>query len=202
MASPEATSFVNTYNTDLDTENKKILQMENVVHSYSDNEDVMITSALGLLAGMKMKGAIPFKNFSTTFSTTQHLKGFYNTKVGDIYGASAFTIRGNHSHVAARVANYHYRCMNPASGITKEMMLEEEVYLEHSNIDSSIYHQAFQCPSPLTDQEVICNIVWKRLSEKSIVVTYHPLTSHRMVEDKDGKSVIRGFFHASFTSLS
>ncbi|GMI04580.1 hypothetical protein TrVE_jg9907 [Triparma verrucosa] len=107
--------------------------------------------------------------------------------------------RGDHSRVAARVANYYYRCMNPAFGITKkDMVLDDEVYLEHPNSHSSIYHQAFSFPSPLADREVICNIVWKRLSEKTVVVAYHPLTSHPLVENKDGKSVIRGSFHYVF----
>ena len=43
----------------------------------------------------------------------------------------------------------------------------------------------------------------KRLNEKSIVVVFHPLTSHPGVEDKDGDSVIRGSiqFMYHFTQL-
>ncbi|GMH84238.1 hypothetical protein TL16_g09862 [Triparma laevis f. inornata] len=106
LNSSKALTFFENYNKDIDFENEKIMLMDNIVQSYSDSDDVMITSALGLNAGMSMKGAIPFKNFSTTFSTMKFLKGFYNSREGDIYAKSNFTIRGNHSHAAARFANY------------------------------------------------------------------------------------------------
>ncbi|GMH57073.1 hypothetical protein TrLO_g11425 [Triparma laevis f. longispina] len=44
----------------------------------------------------------------------------------------------------------------------------------------------------------INNILWKRFSEKFVIVTYHPLTTHPRVEDKDGDSVIRGSLQAVY----
>ena len=76
--------------------------MDNVLQTYTDGEDAMFTAAHGLLTGMNMQGAIPFKDFPITFSTTKFLKGFYNVKEGDIYAKSTLTIRGDHSRVAAR----------------------------------------------------------------------------------------------------
>ncbi|GMH96239.1 hypothetical protein TrVE_jg6456 [Triparma verrucosa] len=95
FSSPEANLYTKNYNLDLDFENDKVLQMDNVVQRYTDEEDVMIRSGLGLIAGMEMKGAIAFREFKTTFSTTKFLKGYYNSKEGDIYGMSNFTVRGN-----------------------------------------------------------------------------------------------------------
>ncbi|GMI13858.1 hypothetical protein TrVE_jg10921 [Triparma verrucosa] len=151
----------------------------------------MINSAIGLNSGLKMKGAIPFRDFKPTFSTTKFFRGFYNTKLGDIYSMATCTLRGNHSWVAARLTNYHYHCKNPAFGVMKAQLGEEEIYLEVPNKHSLVFKADYAFPSPLTDREVIVKIVWKRLSEKSVMVAYHPLTSHPKVENKDGKAVIR-----------
>lgn len=62
----------------------------------------MITSAQGLIAGLKMEGALLFRDFKATFSSIKSMKGFYNSKSGDIYADASFTIRGNHSRAAAR----------------------------------------------------------------------------------------------------
>ena len=83
LNSPEAMKFITEYNLDVDFENEKVLQMDNVVQGYMDEEDAMITSGLGLLAGMRMKGAIFFRDFKTTFSTTKYLKGYYNSRDGE-----------------------------------------------------------------------------------------------------------------------
>ncbi|GMH96532.1 hypothetical protein TrVE_jg14448 [Triparma verrucosa] len=104
---------------------------------------------------------------------------------------STCTLRGNHSWVAARAANYHYHSKNPAFGTLKEQLDDEENYLEVPNEHRMVYKADYAFPSPLTDREAIVKIVWKRLSEKSVMVTYHPLTSHPEVENKDGKAVIR-----------
>ncbi|GMH47422.1 hypothetical protein TrVE_jg4853 [Triparma verrucosa] len=198
LSSPEATSFIKNYNKDLEFENEKIVQMTNVVQMYSPAEEMMIASALGLIEGMKMKGAIPFKEFKATFSSIKYLRGFYNLKSGDIYQEANFSARGNHTDVAARITNYWNRFENPAFGASKETNLENESYIEVPNGHSSIYCQPYNFPSPLTDREAICNIVWKRISNKSIMASYHPLTHHPKVEDKDGKSVIRASFHAVY----
>lgn len=61
LSTPDATSFVKNYNADLEYENKKVQQMDNELKKYTVDEDASISSALGLIAGMKMEGAIPFK---------------------------------------------------------------------------------------------------------------------------------------------
>ncbi|GMH88884.1 hypothetical protein TrVE_jg4080 [Triparma verrucosa] len=80
--SPEAVLHVKNFNKDVDVENEIVLQMDNVPQLYTEAEDEIITSGLGLLDGMKMKGAIPFKEFKTAFSATRVQKGFYNSKDG------------------------------------------------------------------------------------------------------------------------
>ncbi|GMH51051.1 hypothetical protein TrST_g8578 [Triparma strigata] len=196
--SPEAVLHVKNFNKDVDVENEIVLQMDNVPQLYTEAEDEIITSGLGLLDGMKMKGAIPFKEFKTAFSATRVQKGFYNSKDGDIYVMSEYTVQGDHSYVAARIANYFYNCINPAFGFTEETSFDNYNYLEVPNKHSAIYCQDFKFPSPLSDREMIVNIVWKRISEKCIVVAYHPLTSHPKVENKEGDAVIRGSFHSVY----
>ncbi|GMH81378.1 hypothetical protein TL16_g08911 [Triparma laevis f. inornata] len=198
LNSPEAASYITNHNKDLDIENETILHMDNVVQKYSLAEDEMITNALGLLSGMKMEGAIPFKDFKTTLSTTRYLKGFYNSNKGDIYTLANFTIRGDHSQVAARVSNYYYYSQNLAFGNPKEQSIVDQQFLEIPNQHSAVLCQVYNFPSPLTNREAICNLCWKRISEKSIVVTYHPMTSHEKVEVKDGDSVIRASFHGAY----
>jgi hypothetical protein len=61
LNSPEALQCVKFYNEDLDTENKMVLQMNNFVQEYTEEEEAMITSGLGLISSLKMKGAILFK---------------------------------------------------------------------------------------------------------------------------------------------
>ena len=161
LSSPEAILHIENYNKDLDIENEKVINMDNVVQTYSDAEDGIIDTARGLLKGMKLKGAIPFSDFKTTFSTTKFQKGFYNTKEGDIYSMANFTARGNHSQVAARLVNYNYHCKNPAFGTLKEQHDKDEEYLEVPNDHSAIYYQEYSFPSPLSDREGIVNIVWK-----------------------------------------
>ncbi|GMH96198.1 hypothetical protein TrST_g13192 [Triparma strigata] len=75
LSSPEAILYRKNYIKDLDFENEKVLQMDNVVQRYTDEEDAMITSGLGLIDGMEMKGAIAFRDFKTRFSATKFLKG-------------------------------------------------------------------------------------------------------------------------------
>lgn len=113
---PEANLFIENLNKDIEFENEKVIQMDNVAQTYSEAEDGMISTASGLMQDMKLKGAISFTDFKTTFSSTKFQRGFYNTKEGDIYCISTFTARGNHSRVAARLVNYNYNCMNPAFG--------------------------------------------------------------------------------------
>lgn len=96
LSAPEVTRFMQRYNEDLDFENSKILTKDNEIQQYIAEEDDMFTSALGLLSGMEMKGDIPFKTFKTTFSTHLYLQGFYNSRAGDIYVKSRFTVRVNH----------------------------------------------------------------------------------------------------------
>ncbi|GMI02694.1 hypothetical protein TrVE_jg6932 [Triparma verrucosa] len=194
LSSPDATTYNRDYNKDLDIESKIVRQMDNVPQMYTDEEDEMITSALGLNSGLKMKGAIPFQDFKSTFSTTKFFRGFYNSKLGDIYSMSTCTLRGNHSWVAARLTNYYYNCMNPAFGSSKDQLSKEEMYLEVPNKHSMVFKQDCAFPSPLTDRETIVKIIWKRLSESSVMVAYHPLTSHPKVENKDGNAVIRASF--------
>ncbi|GMH82328.1 hypothetical protein TrST_g12551 [Triparma strigata] len=191
LTSPEANSFITDFNKDIDFENDKVRQMDNVQQIYSDKEDDIITSGLGLLSGMDMEGAITFKNFKTTFSTTKFLMGFFNSKSGDVYAKSALTLRGNHSLVAARMTNFFHHCKNPAFTRSKEHAAVEESYLEVPNSHSAIYRKHYRFPPPLTDREGINKIVWKRLTDDSIVVIYHPLLSHPKVEAKDGKVMIR-----------
>ncbi|GMH80367.1 hypothetical protein TL16_g08517 [Triparma laevis f. inornata] len=71
--SPDATGFIGNYNRDLEFENDKVLQMDDEIQKYTSAEDDMITDGLGLIAGMKMEGAVLFKEFKTVFSTTQFL---------------------------------------------------------------------------------------------------------------------------------
>ena len=61
LNSPEALQCVKFYNEDLDTENKMVLQMNNFVQEYTEEEEAMITSGLGLISSLKMKVAILFK---------------------------------------------------------------------------------------------------------------------------------------------
>ncbi|GMI00289.1 hypothetical protein TrLO_g11348 [Triparma laevis f. longispina] len=73
---PEANLFVENLNKDIETENEKVIQMENVVQNvqtYSGAEDGMINTARGLIQGMKLKGVIPFTDFKSTFSSTKFL---------------------------------------------------------------------------------------------------------------------------------
>ncbi|GMI00258.1 hypothetical protein TrLO_g11333 [Triparma laevis f. longispina] len=111
---------------------------------------------------------------------------------------SRFTARGNHSRVAPRLVNYHYKCKNPAFGLLKaQNSTVDKSYLEVPNAHSAIYYQHYNFPFPLANRKAIVNIVWKRVSEKTIVIAYHPLTSHSKVENKDGKSAIRGSFQVA-----
>ncbi|GMI13689.1 hypothetical protein TrLO_g3306 [Triparma laevis f. longispina] len=142
LNSPEAASYITNHNKDLDIENETILHMDNVVQKYSLAEDEMITNALGLLSGMKMEGAIPFKDFKTTLSTTRYLKGFYNSNKGDIYTLANFTIRGDHSQVAARVSNYYYYSQNLAFGNPKEQSIDDQQFLEIPNQHSAVLWSA------------------------------------------------------------
>ena len=107
-------------------------------------------------------------------------------------------MRGDHSYVAARAANYFHNCINPAFGFGEETSFDNYNYLEVPNKHSAIYCQDYNFPSPLSDREAIVNIAWKRISEKCILVAYHPLTSHPKVENKDGDAVIRGSFHGVY----
>lgn len=102
LNAPKASTLITSYNQDLDTENATTIAMDNIVQLYSKTDDDMIMSSLGLLTGMKMKGAIPFKNFWTTFFMQKFMKGFYNQKEGDIYALSSFTCRADHSRVRVR----------------------------------------------------------------------------------------------------
>ena len=136
--------------------------------------------------------------FKTVFSATRVLKGFYNFREGDIYIKTEYRVRGDHSRVAARAANYYYNCINPAFGFSEETSFDNYKYLEVPNKHSAIYCQDYNLPSPLSNREAIVNIVWKRISEKCIVVAYHPLSSHPKVENKDGDAVIRGSFHSFY----
>ncbi|GMH93488.1 hypothetical protein TL16_g12643 [Triparma laevis f. inornata] len=197
LSTPDATSFVKNHNADLEYENKKVQQMDNELQKYTVDEDNSISSALGLIAGMKMEGAIPFKEYKTTFSTHMFLRGYYNLKSGDIYAMSNYTVRGDHGRIAARITNYYPCCENPGFGQTKESDADKK-YIEIPNYHSSIYHESYLLPSPLTDRESINNILCKRLSENSVIVTYHPLTTHPKVEEKDGDSVIRGSLQVVF----
>jgi hypothetical protein len=161
FSSPKANQHIENLNKDLDFENEKVLQMDNVVQKYTDEEDAMITSGLGLIAGMEMKGAISFRDFKTTFSATKYLRGYYNSKDGDIYGMSSYTVRGDVSMVAARLTNYWADCYNPAFAASEETSREDRFYLEVPNSHSAIYCQAYNFPSPMTNREGIVNIVWK-----------------------------------------
>ena len=62
LSSPDAKCYIDGFNEDLAFENEKVLLMEKVAQHYAPVEDDMVTSALGLVSGMKMKGAIPFKS--------------------------------------------------------------------------------------------------------------------------------------------
>ncbi|GMH67701.1 hypothetical protein TrLO_g1960 [Triparma laevis f. longispina] len=90
--------------------------MNKIVQHYSHAEDAMISSAQGLIDGLNFKGATPFRDFRTTFSAHRYLKGFFNSREGDISAKSRFVVRGNHAHVAARLGNYYYQARNPAFG--------------------------------------------------------------------------------------
>ncbi|GMI16957.1 hypothetical protein TrLO_g9820 [Triparma laevis f. longispina] len=111
---PDAIRFIDNYINDLSIEGEKVLQMDNIVHMHTDSEDAMITSALGLITGMEMKGPIPFKNFKTTFSTAYFLKGVFNPREGDIYAMASYTVRGQHSRVTERLASWYHECKNLA----------------------------------------------------------------------------------------
>lgn len=50
----------------------------------------------------------------------------------------------------------------------------------------------------MSNREAIMSIVWKRVSDNSIIIAYHPLKSHPKVEDKDGNSVIRAQAHLAY----
>ncbi|GMI05179.1 hypothetical protein TrVE_jg12419 [Triparma verrucosa] len=79
------------------------------------------------------------------------------------------------NQVAARLVNYHYNCKNPAFGVLKaQKATYGHEYLEVPNDHSAIYYQEYNFPSPLSDREAIVNIVWKRVSEKSIIIAYQP----------------------------
>lgn len=75
LATPEVNLYYENYNKDLEFENEKVHQMDNIQQRDSNEEDDMITSALGLLGGMEMKGAIPFKDFETIFSDMKFMNG-------------------------------------------------------------------------------------------------------------------------------
>ncbi|GMH68152.1 hypothetical protein TL16_g04862 [Triparma laevis f. inornata] len=198
LSSPEAKLYIDNRNTDLNFKNEKVLQMDNIIQHYTDKEDEMISSGIGLLRGMEMKGAIPFKNFKTKFSATSFMQGFYNAKDGDIYGRAEYTARGDHSRVAARLTNYWLKCFNPALGAPEEEELEDEVYLELPNTHSTVFRQVYNFPSPLSDREGILYICWKRISDKTIAVVYHPLTHYPKVENKDGTSMIRSIVQSVY----
>lgn len=161
LNSPEAKTYAEAYNKDLDIETKTGLQMDCVIQTYTSTADKMITAGLGLNSGMKMIGAIPFKNFKTTISTTQFLDGYYNSKSGDIYTKTSFTVRGDHSRVAARIANYYFNCRNPAFGLSEEYS-DRVQYLEVPNSHSTIIREDYIFPSPLSNREAIMSKVWKR----------------------------------------
>ncbi|GMI06970.1 hypothetical protein TrLO_g13193 [Triparma laevis f. longispina] len=82
LTAPEAMSHVERYNEDVHYENAKARQIDTVVQKHTPAEDEMITSAVGLLAGIEMKGAIQFQAFTSTFSTTKYIKGYFNSKEG------------------------------------------------------------------------------------------------------------------------
>lgn len=171
--------------------------MNNTLQKYIPAEDEMISSGLGLIAAAKLKGAIPFREFKTTFSATSFLRGYYNYNEGDIYQFSIFTVRGEHSRVAARLTNYNHRCENIAFGKRKSTSPEDLAYLEFPNSHSAIFDHDYLFPSPLSDREVINNIVWKRMSEKSVVMVYYPVNTHPKVEIKP-RTDIRATQHAIF----
>ena len=111
----------------------------------------MVLSAVGLLAGIKMKGAIPFRKLTPTFSATNYLNFYYNVREGDIYIDAKYTVRGHHSLVAARQVNYYKASMNPAFGRKKEEVVSKsQDYLEVPNEHSAIFSQAFLFPSQST----------------------------------------------------
>ncbi|GMH90820.1 hypothetical protein TrST_g3882 [Triparma strigata] len=198
LNSPNAMMYMENKRRDNEFEEKKIDLMDNKIQSYTHEEDEMFTLAQGLLSSIKMKGAIQFKNYKKTFSQTLTFQGFYNLKEADIYIKATYKVRGNHSHVAARFTNYYSTCMNPAFGAMKEADDEATDFLEIPNDHSAIFCQAYSFPSPLSDREIICNIVWKRLNDRTIIATFYPLTSHEQVENKDDKDFIRGSFHGAY----
>ncbi|GMH48380.1 hypothetical protein TrLO_g4527 [Triparma laevis f. longispina] len=63
LSSPEANLYYENCNADLKFESEKVKLMDNIAQFYTDEEDPMITSGLGLIAGIEMKEAIPFRNF-------------------------------------------------------------------------------------------------------------------------------------------
>ncbi|GMH74855.1 hypothetical protein TL16_g06574 [Triparma laevis f. inornata] len=142
LNSPEAKTYAEAYNKDLDIETKTGLQMDCVIQTYTSTADKMITTGLRINSGMKMIGAIPFKNFKTTISTTQFLDGYYNSKSGDIYTKTSFTVRGDHSRVAARIANYDFNCRNPAFSL-REDYSDRVQYLEVPNSHSAIIREDY-----------------------------------------------------------
>lgn len=112
---------------------------------------------------------------------------------------SKFTVRGDHSRVAARMVNYYLKCINPAYGTLKEAgQTDAGEYLEVLNSHSAIYHQKYNLLFPLSNREFISNIIWKRQSEKSVVVSYKPMNTHPKVEEKDAGQWIRGLIHGAY----
>ena len=71
LNSPDSELHVNKYNEDVEFENKQIVQMDSVPQQYTEEEDNMISSAIGLMEGMKIKGAIPFRgeNYSNALAS-------------------------------------------------------------------------------------------------------------------------------------
>ena len=155
LNSPIANSFMHLYNKDRQLENDVAFKMDNEVQLYTPSEDDMITSGLGLMTGLKMKGAIPFKNFRTTFSSTKFVKGYYNSREGDIYIHSSFTLRADPCEVAARFANYFTECMNPAFGRGEEVKQDDQAYLEVPNDHSAVFKQDYNFPAPFVNREGI-----------------------------------------------
>ena len=142
LESPESMMYVTRFNADVIYENKIVLQIDNVVQLYTEDEDEIVASAIGLLAGLNMKGAIPYRNFKTTFSSCSHLKGYLNTSEGDIYALATFFVSGFHSRVAARLTNYFMKCYNPAfRGSTEFSTTDEKDYLDVLNAHSAIICQ-------------------------------------------------------------
>ena len=82
---------------------------------------------------------------------------------------SNFTVKGDVSRIAGRVTNFYFRCFNPAFGLSKEVMLDSEDYLELPNSHSAIVCQAYNFPSPMANREAIASIIWKVSISKLLV---------------------------------